>query len=198
MWRCGGFSVWRKVTLFLYCISCNQLTHVIWMKFSSYIAVQQPVTYNLKLQCRFFRHLEFQPPPLKHTYSLDVKFGLRCVGLPLLNHVKRLDPFEQLAWSAFFFCCLWIRTVLIFFFFISLQKHPDSLCCFQGAVPLILAGGSWSGDVDNVVQMFFCVFLSLFFFLLPSAFALVLWLLSVWEWIAGGRDRILIHLSLHV
>lgn len=49
------------------------------------------MTYNLKLQGRFFRdlefiqifrifrYLEFQPPPLKHTYSLDVKVWIRVL-----------------------------------------------------------------------------------------------------------------------
>lgn len=65
------------------------------------------------MQCRFLRYLEFQPPLLKDTFSLDVEFGLRSVGLLLLNHVKRLDPSEELAWSSLF-CCLWIRTVLVY------------------------------------------------------------------------------------
>lgn len=48
-------------------------------------------------------------------------------------------------------------------FSVCLQRHPNSLCCSWGAVPLILAGGCWSGDVDNILRMFFCFFYLYFF-----------------------------------
>lgn len=153
------------------------------------------------MQCRFLRYLEFQLPLLKDTFSLDVKFGLRSVGLLLLNHVKKI----RFIWgTSLKFSFLLFMNQNSACLSMPFQRHPNRWCCFEGAVPLFLAGGSWRGNVNNIVQMGLflltvCGVVGFFFFFLPSASASVLWLFSVWGWIACGCNWILInsHLTCH-
>lgn len=120
-------------------------------------------------------------------HSLDIKFGLTSAGLLLLNHEKRLDPFEQLAWSYFFIAVYGLEQCL--FFCISAKASWQCM---------LLSGWctihwSWLEAVEVGIWIMYCRWFSVSFiyFFLPSAFASVLWLLSVWEWMAYGCNWIL-------